>query len=213
MDLEPKKTIRFIDSHYEDKFRIPDGGKVEVSYPDGKTAERTCKYIDAYHLYFGSNVFHICELAERMESLGATLRPVAGENEMVAVICSPHRKATLAVIDKGLEALQQCVGGYIEAVYPFKDENIALICNENGKFEGLAPCRGLTDENNQLYDVVCGQFIVCGTGAEDFTSLTAKQQDEVMKRFYLPERFTRTELGIHCEAYDDRHKASQGMHF
>ncbi len=71
--MEPKKTIRFIDSHYEDKFRIPDGGKVEVTYPDGKTAERTCNYIDAYHLYFGSNVFHICELAERMESLGAAI--------------------------------------------------------------------------------------------------------------------------------------------
>lgn len=45
--MEPKKTIRFIDSHYEDKFRIPDGGKVEINYPNGKKAERACKYIDA----------------------------------------------------------------------------------------------------------------------------------------------------------------------
>lgn len=205
--------IRFIDPSYEDKFRIPDGGKVEINFADGERAERQCKYIDAYHLHFGNNVFHICELAERMESLGATLRPIAGENEMVAVICPPYKKATLAVIDKDLTSLQNMVGGYIEAVYPFEDPNLTLICNENGKFEGLPPCRGLVDGNNKLYDVVCGQFIVCGAGEDDFISLTAKQQDEVMKRFYLPERFKKTELGIICEAYDDRRKASPHIHF
>lgn len=208
---EPKKTIRFIDPSYNDKFRIPDGGKIEINYRNGERAERTCGYIDAYHLRFGSNVFHICELAEHMDSIRATLRPLAGEDEMVAVICTPHRKAALAVIDKDLESLQGYVGGYIEAVYPFEDPNIALICNENGKFEGLAPCRGLTDENSRLYDIVCGQFIICGVGEDDFCSLTGPQQDEMMKKFFLPERFLRTEHGILAEAYDDRRSPSFGI--
>ena len=28
------KDIRFIDSHYKDLFRIPDGGCVQIQYPD-----------------------------------------------------------------------------------------------------------------------------------------------------------------------------------
>ena len=38
--------------------------------------DRTCRYIDDYHLEVGSNLYHICEFAERMEQNGNTVIPL-----------------------------------------------------------------------------------------------------------------------------------------
>lgn len=42
------KDIRFIDSHYKDLFRVPDGGCIQIHYPD-ETVVKPCKFIDEYH--------------------------------------------------------------------------------------------------------------------------------------------------------------------
>ena len=60
------KDIRFIDSHYKDLFRIPDGSCIQIHYPD-ETVVKPCKFIDEYHTQIGTNVFHICQFAEIME--------------------------------------------------------------------------------------------------------------------------------------------------
>ena len=52
------KDIRFIDSHYKTLFHIPDGGCIQVRYPD-ETVIKPCKYIDEYHTQIGYNVFHL----------------------------------------------------------------------------------------------------------------------------------------------------------
>lgn len=65
------KDIRFIDSHYKDLFRIPDGGCIQIHYPD-ETVVKPCKFIDEYHTQIGTNVFHICQFAEIMERNGAS---------------------------------------------------------------------------------------------------------------------------------------------
>lgn len=70
------KGIRFIDSGYNEKFRIPDGDKIQITLSDGEKMERICRYIDEYHLEVGSNLFHICEFAERMEQAGNTVIPI-----------------------------------------------------------------------------------------------------------------------------------------
>ena len=62
-------------------------------------------------------------------------------------------------IDSGLESLQHEVGGYIEAIYPY-EEPVALVCNEEGKLEGLPLNRALRDEDGDIYDVVAGTFMV-----------------------------------------------------
>lgn len=43
------KDIRFIDSHYRDLFRIPDGGTIQVHYSDDTVVIKPCKFIDEYH--------------------------------------------------------------------------------------------------------------------------------------------------------------------
>ena len=70
-----QKEIRFIDSHYNELFRIKDGESITVKFSDGSMSDRKCTYIDDYHTKIGYNVFHICEFAELMERGGSTYRP------------------------------------------------------------------------------------------------------------------------------------------
>lgn len=66
------RMIRFIDPNYRELFQIPDGAYVEVKYPNS-TVIVACGCMDEYHLRFGSEVYHICELAERLERCQATV--------------------------------------------------------------------------------------------------------------------------------------------
>ena len=70
----PKDDIRFINSNYDEQFRIPDGGTIQVEYPD-RTFSAKCEYIDDYHTYVGSEVYHICQFAEVLERGGGVCRP------------------------------------------------------------------------------------------------------------------------------------------
>ena len=73
---QAEKGIRFIDPHYKELFRIPDGERIIVTDRDGKTESYPCRYIDNYHTEVGRNLFHICEFAERMEQGGCTYAPM-----------------------------------------------------------------------------------------------------------------------------------------
>ena len=63
------KDIRLINSHYDDLYRIPDGGVIQVDYPDGRSFTARVEHLDDYHFDMGGlgNVFHICQFAEVME--------------------------------------------------------------------------------------------------------------------------------------------------
>ena len=73
-DTLPKDDLRFIDSGYQELFRIPNGGKIEVEYPD-RTFSARCEYLDDYHAYIGSEVYHMCQFAEIVERGGGVYRP------------------------------------------------------------------------------------------------------------------------------------------
>lgn len=73
---EARQGIRFITPDYKEKFRIPDGDKICISQPDGKSKVFTCRYIDDCHLEVGSGLYHICEFAEIMEHNGSTVIPL-----------------------------------------------------------------------------------------------------------------------------------------
>ena len=71
-----RRGIRFINPHYKELFRIPDGDHIRISYPDGSHKDRTCRYIDDSHVEVDNNLYHICEFAEIMESNGNTVVPL-----------------------------------------------------------------------------------------------------------------------------------------
>lgn len=87
-------------------------------------------------------------------------------------------------IDSGLEALQKEVGGTIQVVYPFPDE-VGIICNDEGKINGLPINRPLRDENGEIYDIICGDFLVVGLDNENdtFKSLSKSQLKKFEKIF------------------------------
>ena len=74
--MQAQKGIRFIDSHYNNRFRLPDGGKITITMPNGNKVIETCRYIDEYHVEVGRSLFHICEFAERMEQNGNSVEPL-----------------------------------------------------------------------------------------------------------------------------------------
>ena len=109
--------------------------------------------------------------------------------ERLTVLCvKPGEKPKCIEIESGLDALQRAVGGYIEAVYPYEDP-VALIVNEEGKLNGLPLNRALRDEDNNIYDIVAGPFLVVGLGESNFTSLTPALMEKYKKLFQCPEAF------------------------
>lgn len=104
---------------------------------------------------------------------------------MRVLIVEPLKSPYEQDIDHGLESMQKIVDGYIQAIYPFEDEELALICNEEGKLIGLPLNRALKDEGGSIYDVVVGTFFLCRAPAdsENFESLTDEQMEFCKKHF------------------------------
>lgn len=109
-------------------------------------------------------------------------------NLIHAVLCEPGKWARVTAINHTLADLQQIVGGCIEAVYPF-DDPVAIICNEEGKLNGLELNRALRDESGKVYDILAGTFLIVGLGEEDFASLSTEYQEKYRKLFEAPEIF------------------------
>lgn len=70
------KEIRFIDSRYNELFRIPDGGQILITFANGKELKATCKYIDEYHTDIDGRCYHICQWAELNERDGRTYKAI-----------------------------------------------------------------------------------------------------------------------------------------
>lgn len=97
---QAERGIRFITPDYAEKFRIPDGDTIQITWQDGEKVERVCRYIDDYHLAVGDNIFHICEFAERMEQNGSKVIPLRSD---MPDCCYSVNKTTgeLIILKKG----------------------------------------------------------------------------------------------------------------
>ena len=107
---------------------------------------------------------------------------------MRVLVVEPEKHPYVKEIDSGLNSLQAEVDGMIEAIYPF-DDPIAIVCNEEGKLNGLLTNRALWDEDGTVYDVVVGTFLVVGLTDDDFGSLSDELLEKYKKMFYHPEYF------------------------
>ena len=115
-------------------------------------------------------------------------RPEPEQNGLTVLVVEPGKIPYTKQIPDTLQSLQQEVGGYIQAVYPFRDP-VCVICNEEAKLEGLPLNRSLQDEQGQTYDVVAGTFLVAGLCEENFTSLSPELLDKYSRHFAMPEMF------------------------
>ena len=104
------------------------------------------------------------------------------------VMLEPKKEAYVAEIDNGLASMQKIVGGLIEAVYPFEEE-VCIVCNEEGKINGLPPNRALYADSSELVDIICGTAFICDCSGENFGSLSDEQLDRYCRLFHCPEMF------------------------
>lgn len=74
--MHQKTHIRFITSDYKTLFYIPDGGRIRITYPDGRQLDPVCRFLDECHTQVGNSIFHICEFAEAMERNSAKIEPL-----------------------------------------------------------------------------------------------------------------------------------------
>lgn len=108
------------------------------------------------------------------------------------ILCiEPEKAPEIVEIDSGLTALQKAVGGYIEAVYPWEDP-VAIICNDDGKFNGMAPNRALYNEDGEIMDIIAGTFLIVGLGDDDFCGLSDDLAAKYAALFGTPEAFLRS---------------------
>ena len=109
---------------------------------------------------------------------------------MKVLIVKPHEHPFVGEL-ADLEAMQECVGGYIEAIHPWPDLRAAIVCDEDGLSHDSDWNRYISEG---LY--IKGTFFICGVGEEDFEDLPDDLIDRFMKQFYRPEAFIPTPRGF-----------------
>lgn len=113
------------------------------------------------------------------------------------IMVEPMEKPKVVTIDNSLESMQKAVGGWIEEYMPFEDE-VALICNEEGKINRMPLNRAIYGEDGQLMDVIAGPFFIAyaPVESENFLSLPEDLKQKYMQEFKHPETFFMSEKGI-----------------
>lgn len=115
------------------------------------------------------------------------------QSEIKVIVAEPMKEAYVTTIKNELSELQAVVGGYIE-VLPFTSEDeVCIVCNEEGKINGLPLNRGLSDPEGKLYEIIAGTMFIVGDDYEagEFVSLTDEQIEKYLNQFLKPEVFYR----------------------
>ena len=107
----------------------------------------------------------------------------------------PYQLPEVKEIDSGLSSLQHEVEGWIEATYPFEDP-VAIICNEEGKLNGMEYNRAIRDENGEVREIIAGPFLVVGLDEENFASLSEDMVQKYKRMFAQPEVFLQTQSSL-----------------
>lgn len=121
---------------------------------------------------------------------------------MKIIDVEPGKKPYVKDIEQTLKAMQETVGGYIEAVYPW-DDPVALVCDEEGKLTGKQANRCLRNEDGRVVDIMCGTFFIAGLGEEDFTDVPEALTAKYLDMFAPVEEFIRIGGSVFVSAYKD----------
>ena len=108
------------------------------------------------------------------------------EKQVKALMIEPYKHPCVVELESDLDSLQKAVSigapeqGLIEFVY--LEDNVSILCNEEGKLIGLTPNRWLGE------DILCGVFYVVAENDEgELMSLTDEQQERYSKMFNDPD--------------------------
>ena len=117
------------------------------------------------------------------------------------VLVEPGKYARAVDISHSLEAMQKIVGGYIEAYYPF-EEDVCIVCNDEGKINRMELNRAVYGKNGKIADIIAGPFFVCDCSGENFGSLNDEQLKKYTEMYRCPEYFFRINEELKAVKYE-----------
>ena len=105
-----------------------------------------------------------------------------------AIVIKPGKFAQVKDIDPTYSALRSLVGGNIEMTYPFEDEYLVVISNEEAKLLDLPPNRAARRTDGSVADIYCGTMVVVALATEgEYRDLTNKEAKTVLQMWGSPE--------------------------
>ena len=107
------------------------------------------------------------------------------EAAMRVVICEPGKQSRIAYIQPGLDSLQGVVGGYIEPFYAFEEE-VCIVCNEEGKINGMPANRAVYVEpvpTELSYGELCERFREAEAKGEHLSGLIVFTEDSFTEHY------------------------------
>ena len=118
--------------------------------------------------------------------------------KLKGLLVAENKLPEVVEIPDTLKSLQELVGGYIEYCYMPEHEDVVLICNEEGKINGMGPNRDIG------HDIIFGPFFVIGDNPDigENILLTDEQISKWTKIFdeksidKTSEKITKLRLGI-----------------
>lgn len=125
------------------------------------------------------------------------------DEQIKVIFCEAGKRARMLETDNNLGCFQKLVGGWIEEFMPFEDE-VAIVCNEEGKVNRLPLNRAITDEDGQMLDIIAGDFFICyaPVESEKWLDLPPELEKKYMEKFFLPEDFFKEDGKIKAVKYD-----------
>lgn len=142
--------------------------------------------------------FYYCDTYEYVE---IKFEPEESREAYITVVmCEPEKMAKVVEISTELKNLQEAVGGgFIETYYPFEEE-VCIVCNDEGKINGMPLNRSVKREG-KVVEIIAGPFFICDCSNPNFGSLSKEQQDKYLNQFKYPEMFFRTGNEIRAIPY------------
>lgn len=119
---------------------------------------------------------------------------------MRVVMLEPGQFARVVDIEANLKGMQQAVGGDIEPFYCF-DEEVCIVCCDEGKINGMPLNRAVYDTDNKMLDVIAGPCFICDCSTSNFKSLSDEQIKKYREQFKYPENFIRINNEIKALKY------------
>ena len=110
------------------------------------------------------------------------------KDTMTVLVVEPMKEPYIKDIGTDLKSMQSAVDGDIQAIYPY-DDLVAIVCNEEGKINGLPLNRAVYDEDKNMIDIIAGTFLVTGLTEDNFGSLDTDLIKKYSEMFKYPEQF------------------------
>ena len=185
--------------------------ELEKIYPPGTRAvfsDKGKEYTGTVVGYTESMKLRVLEKPDRYHSEDpetGLVRVIEKPEYIKVLLVEPGRYPREIEIYDRLDIMQETVGGYIEEFAPsdMRSDEVAIICNENGKLMGLPLNRAIYGSDGQVEDIIAGRFFICSVPSDSdrIRSLSAGQFEKYYEMFKNPERFYISRGKVSVEKY------------